>query len=49
MASLINLDLSEAFDRVDLEFVYQVLRRVGVAEGVISRMKMLYRECRSSV
>lgn len=31
--SMINLDWFKAKDRVDLDFVYQVLRRVDVAEG----------------
>lgn len=48
-SSMINLYRSKAFDRVDLEFIYQVLHRVGVFEGVISWVRSLYPECSNSV
>ncbi|XP_069190883.1 mucin-22-like [Procambarus clarkii] len=48
-SSMINLDWSKAFDRVDVQFVLAILDRVGVAQEFIDWIRILYKQCRSSV
>lgn len=40
--AIINLDWSKAFDRVDMEFVYKILNKLGFSHQVISIIRKLY-------
>ena len=48
-AAMINLDWSKAFDRVNLDFLFKVLQKLGFAAEFVSLIKMLYTGARSVI
>ena len=47
--ALINIDLQRAFDSVDNQFLYKVLRKMGFSETFISWIKLFYKDIVSLV
>ena len=47
--SLISLDFSKAFDRVDWKFLFQLLRKVGFPQKLITIIEEFYRKTKASV
>ena len=47
--ALINIDLQRAFDSVDHQFLYKVLRKMGFSETFISWIKLFYKDIVSLV
>lgn len=43
------LDLKAAFDNVDRDLLWKAMRNVGVSEGLIKRVRWIYRETKSRV
>ena len=41
-AALISLDWSKAFDRVDLRFVFKIMKRIGFSEIIVNYIRMMY-------
>ena len=46
---LLTIDLEKAFDRVEHEFLYKVLGKMGYSEGFIDWVKLLYRDAKSII
>ena len=48
-AGLLNLDWSKAFDRVNLSFLFNVMKKFGFSDKFIKWIKTLYKDCKSSI
>ena len=48
-AAVINLDWSKAFDRVDMQFLFKVMRKLGIPTEFIEWVEMLYHNTQSCV
>ena len=46
---LLTIDLEKAFDRVEHDFLFKVLGKMGYGEGFIEWVKLLYRDARSVI
>ena len=37
-----SLDWSKAFDRVDLKFIFKIMKRIGFSETIVNYIRMMY-------
>lgn len=46
---MLKLDFTKAYDTVTLPFLFQVLCALGIPEGVIQMVKLLFHDAKASV